>query len=440
MDDLLSCLRIRGGIPFSADGYRTSDALAFACLSYLDLDGVSTARGMTLAEVARVPEWLHEGTTASFAIRKELFLLMAASERYSECRIHHALCLADEKIRMQFAAMCVDLPDGTTVVAFRGTDNTLLGWREDFDMAYLPVVPGQQAAACYLERVAELGCPLRVTGHSKGGNLAMYAAAMAPTAGESVLQVHSFDGPGLSDEVFRSEGFSRILPKLWTCCPQTGIIGRLMNVPDNMRIVHSSAGGIRQHDPFSWEFRGPEPVLLTKTDATSDLICETLHEWLDHSTDEQRGEFVETLFQLIGTTDATHLSDLGTDRLKKLMTVIGAAGDVDPEMRRVFTRLLAQFVTLGAGNVWERVMETPLVSGAGSLWNWVKDAAKNVGPENLMEKVRDLPSGAGSLFDRVRDILDDMREAPAGETDGTEEADAEADDDLDDDLAEDGLE
>lgn len=433
MDNLLNCLRIRGGIPFSADGYRTSDALAFACLSYLDVEGFSTARGMTLAEAAREPERLHEGTTASFATRKELFLLMAASERYGGCRVHHALCLADEKLRMQFAALCVDLPDGTTVVAFRGTDNTLLGWREDFDMAYLPVVPGQQAAACYLERVAELGRPLRVTGHSKGGNLAMYAAAMAPTAGERVLQIHSFDGPGLSDEVFRSEGFARIRSKLWTCIPQTGIIGRLMNVPDNTRIVHSSAGGIRQHDPFSWEFRGPEPALLTQPDATSDLICETLHEWLDNSTDEQHGEFVETLFQLIGTTDATHLSDLGTDRLKKLMTVIGAAGDVDPETRRVFTRLLAQFVTLGAGNVWERVMETPFVSGAESLWNWVKDAAKNAGTETL-DKVREIPSGAGGLFDRVKDILDEIRD------DGSEEAEAEADDDLDDDLADEDLE
>lgn len=371
MDDLLNSLRVRGGISFSADGYRTSDALAFACLSYLDFDGVTTAQGITLAELAREPERLHEGTTASFETRKALFLLMAASERYGECRMHHAICLADEKIRMQFAAMCIDLPDGTTVVAFRGTDNTLLGWREDFDMAYLPVVPGQQAAACYLERVSELGRPLRVTGHSKGGNLAMYAAAMAPTAGENTVQICSFDGPGLSDEVFRSEGFCRIRPKLWTCCPQTGIIGRLMNVPEDMRIVHSFANGIRQHDPFSWEFRGPEPVLLIKPDATSDLVCETLHEWLDHSTDEQRGEFVETLFQLIGTTDATHLSDLGTERWKKLLTVIGAAGEVDPETRKAFSRLLAQFVTLGAGNVWERVMETPLVSGAENLWNWL---------------------------------------------------------------------
>ena len=431
MDDLLSCLRVRGEIPFSADGYRTSDALAFACLSYLDLDGTASADGMTLAELGREPERLHKGTTASFELRKELFLLMAASERYGGCRMHHAINLADEKIRMQFAAVCVDLPDGTTVVAFRGTDNTLLGWREDFDMAYLPVVPGQQAAACYLERVAELGRPLRVTGHSKGGNLAMYAAAVAPTAGERVLQIHSFDGPGLSDEIFRSEGFSRIRPKLWTCCPQTGIIGRLMNVPEDTRIVHSFAGGIRQHDLFSWEFRGPEPVLLTKPDGTSDLICETLHEWLDHSTDEQRGEFVETLFGLIETTDATHLSDLGTDRWKKLMTVIGAAGNVEPETRRVFSHLLAQFVTLGAGNVWERVVETPIVSGAESLWNWVKDKAKDAGTEELRDKVRDISAGAGDLFDRVRELLDNGTDDPEGDR-LWDELDEDADDGMDD--------
>lgn len=355
MNDLTNYPGETGCMTLEEVPFGTADALAIACISYLDFDGLADRKNCTLAE-AECLGLIREGKGAAYPQRRELFSRMAGTRRFMNSRIRFYITLMDDEIRMQFSALCLDLPDGTTCVAFRGTDNTVTGWHEDFDMAYLPVVPAQMAAARYLEKVAEQhDRPLRVLGHSKGGNLAMVAASMAsPETAAQIREVYSFDGPGVTDQIYMSEGFAAIRPKLYSCFPQTGIIGRLMNYPENAEVIHSDAEGIRQHDPFTWEITETALAGLEKPDATSDLICETLHEWLDNSTDEQREAFVSTLFQMIDPDEVTHIRELGNDRLKTVMTAIDRVMDVDSETRKVFARLLGQFVTLGAGNIWER--------------------------------------------------------------------------------------
>ena len=354
MNDLNNFPGETGSMTLEEVPFGTADALAVACISYLDFDGLADRKSCTLAE-AECLGLIREGKGTAYPQRRGLFSRMAGTRRFMDSRIRFYITLMDDEIRMQFSALCLDLPDGTTCVAFRGTDNTVTGWHEDFDMAYLPVVPAQLAAARYLEKVAQQhDRPLRVLGHSKGGNLAMVAAAMAsPETAAQICEVYSFDGPGVTDELFMSEGFAAIRPKLYSCFPQTAIIGRLMNYPENSEVIHSDAEGIRQHDPFTWEITETALAGLEKPDATSDLVCETLHEWLDNSTDEQREAFVSTLFQLVDPDEVTHIRDLGNDRLKTVTTAIDRVMDVDPEKRKVFARLLGQFVTLGAGNIWE---------------------------------------------------------------------------------------
>lgn len=374
MSDLTNWPGETGALSLTEKEFDTVDALAAACISYLEFDGLSDGKGATFAEAEELGLILENAGTF-YPRQRELFRRMAGSRRYGECRIRYFINLTDEQIRMQFSALCIDLTDGTTCVVFRGTDNSVIGWHEDFDMAYLPVVPAQTAAAFYLGKVAgKHDRPLRVIGHSKGGNLAVYAAAAADSETlAQIREVRSFDGPGLSDGVFASDGFAAIRPKLYCCFPQTAIIGRLMNYPENAEVILSHADGIRQHDPFSWEISNAALTGLEGPDATSDLICETLHEWLDHSTDEQRAAFVDTLFQMVDPAEVTHLRDLGTDRLKKLTTAIGRVREVDPETRKVFARLLGQFLTLGAENVWEKVRETPLITTVEDLWDKVRD-------------------------------------------------------------------
>ena len=357
MANMVDYLAWRGDLPFEAAPWNEIDGLLIATLSYLDFHGGRDPKGWTLEEMARI-DLLQEGTSNSFAGRKKAFEAMAAGERFRRCRVHHAIALTDAEIGMQFSALCLDLPDGTTCVAFRGTDNTLIGWREDFNMAYTTRVPAQEAAILYLGRAAALSKrPIRLVGHSKGGNLAVYAAAYAKKSVQNRIEsIWSYDGPGMNRETSQTEEYLRIKDRIRSFVPQTSIIGMLMDYYEPYTVVRSTASGISQHDPMSWQVYGPRFETLPAIDQTAVVTRDTLHEWLRNSTPEQRAAFVDALFSMAESTKATKMSELTGEKLKTLLTMVGSRKEVDPETRRVFTRLMAQAVTLGFGNVidWVR--------------------------------------------------------------------------------------
>ena len=358
----------RGDLSFKAAPWNEIDALLIASLSYLDFHGGRDPRGWTLEELARIDS-VQPSTNTSYPRRKAAFDLMASGERFRESRLHHAIALTDEEMEMQFSALCLDLPDGTTCVAFRGTDNTIVGWREDFNMAYTSRVPAQEAAVLYLTRASELSRrPLRLMGHSKGGNLAVCAAEFAPAKIQNRIEgIWSFDGPGMNRENAQSEGYLRIRDRIRSFVPQTSIIGQLMDYFDPYTVVRSSASGILQHDPMTWQVYGPHFETQETLDRTAVVVRDTLHDWLQNSTPEQRAAFVDALFTLIDTTNATRMSDLTSEKLKSMLTMVGNRKEVDPETRRVFARLMAQAVSIGFGNVidWVRGRRE-----GGSQWTW----------------------------------------------------------------------
>lgn len=357
MANMVDYLAWRGDIPFGVSPWNEIDGLLIATLSYLNFHGERDPRGWSLEEMARIG-LLQEETGASFPGRKKVFEALAAGERFRECRLHHAIALTDADLGMQFSALCLDLPDGTTCVAFRGTDNTLIGWREDFNMAYTTRVPAQEAAILYLGRAAELSKrPLRLVGHSKGGNLAVYAAAYAKKRVQNRIEsIWSYDGPGMNRETSQTEEYLRIRDRIRSFVPQTSIIGMLMDYYEPYTVVRSAASGISQHDPMSWQVYGPRFETLPAIDQTAVVTRDTLHEWLQNSTPEQRAAFVDALFGMAEATRATKMSDLTGEKLRTLLTMVGNRKEVDPETRRIFTRLMAQAVSLGFGNMidWVR--------------------------------------------------------------------------------------
>ena len=163
MANLIDYLVWRGDIPFSVSPWNEVDGLMCAVLSYLNFHGLQDHRGWTLREAKRI-DLLIEAQGNTFGPRKKMFEAMAETARFGDCRMHHFIALTDEDASMQFSAMCMDLPDDTKAVVFRGTDNTLVGWREDFNMSYQTRVPAQQAAAYYLLKAAKLtDRPIRLT-------------------------------------------------------------------------------------------------------------------------------------------------------------------------------------------------------------------------------------------------------------------------------------
>ena len=303
MANMVDYLVWRGELSLEASPWNAIDGLLMATLSYLNFHGIQDARGWTMQEAKRL-DLVIESPDASFQPRKDAFIGMADSIRFGESRMHHFIAMTDEASSMQFSAMCIDLPDGTMAVAFRGTDNTLVGWREDFDMAYRTWVPGQEAAAYYLTQAANItDRPLRLAGHSKGGNLAVYAASAVPADIQDRIEgIWSYDGPGMNRQVSTGEGYKRIKDKIHSYIPQTSIIGLLMDYYTPYTVVHSVATGLSQHDPMSWQVYGGKFEEMESIDRKAEIVCETFHEWLQNSTPEQRGTFVDTLFKNSGAS------------------------------------------------------------------------------------------------------------------------------------------
>lgn len=353
MANMLNYLDWRGDLSLAADPWNDIDSLIMASLCYLDLK-VAADTPMTLEEAARTlpPYTPQKGVQGSFfGSCRALISQCALSERLSEVRLHSYVNEVDPAKEIQFSAVMADLPDGSRYVAFRGTDSTIVGWREDFSMAF-ETVPAQTAAAAYLERAALDGKRLTVGGHSKGGNLAIYAAAqVSPAVQERIERVYSFDGPGLDDATVASEGYARISDKIRSFIPQSSIVGLLLAHHEEYVVVHSNAAGLLQHDPFSWQLVGRRFLEVEQVDRASQVVDLTVHEWLKQLSSGERQLFVDTLFNLLESGSASNVNGLLSD----IPAILGATRHLSPVTVLTMAQMLGRLVKIGAGNVKDMI-------------------------------------------------------------------------------------
>ena len=349
MANIMDYLVWRGDVPISACPWNDVDSLIAATLAYQAYPPEAVLLRDAAALLPPPPEM-----EINF-IKEGRALLSAAgmTERFAALRIHRIEIRTDPERDMQFAAITIDLPDGTHYIAFRGTDNTLVGWREDFNMAFESPIPAQTAAADYLARAAEaLPGPLRIGGHSKGGNLAIYAAAhaVAPVQ-DRILTVHCFDGPGLDDATMASTGYGRIAGRIRSYLPQSSVVGLLLTYHPEYTVVRSDVVGLMQHDCFTWQLMGTRFVEVPEVDVGSQLVNQTVHAWLSRVTPEQRRRFVDTLFDLLEATGASTMKELMTDVPGRATALLRALQKVDFDTARMIITLLGEFMSIGAQNI-----------------------------------------------------------------------------------------
>ena len=349
MANMLNYLDWRGDLTLAADPWNDVDSLIMASLCYIDMPQAAD-KTLTVQEVAgMLPSYtLSKGPQGSFfGSCRALMAQCALSERFEQVELHGYVNEVDPEKEIQFSAIMADLPDGSRYVAFRGTDSTLVGWREDFSMAF-ETVPAQTAAAAYLEKAARDGKRLTVGGHSKGGNLALYAAAHVPEHVQAQIErVYSFDGPGLDDATAASEGYARIAPKIRSFIPESSVVGLLLTHNEEYVVVHSNALGLMQHDPFSWQLGGRRFLEVEQVNKASQVVDQTVHEWLKESSPEERKLFVNTLFDLLESGNATNVNGLLSD----LPAILGASVRLNPSTAWTMGQMIGRLLKIGAGNV-----------------------------------------------------------------------------------------
>ena len=316
MGNLFEYLSWRGDLSMNSVPVTTVDSLIFSTLSYLNFDGIVPENLQNPIPLSVAADAFLNLNSAQDRVRvkNDLQLLRAVADapRFQNIRLacYRSKLVVEEET--QFAAMAFLLDDGTAFLAFRGTDYSLVGWKEDLNMSFLDSVPAQREAAAYVtEFASSYPVLLRLGGHSKGGNLAVYAAAKVnPNIQKRILEVYNLDGPGFTGKMMSDPGYLAIVPKIQTYIPESSIIGMLLDQRDEYQVIKSRQVGLLQHEPYSWEIQAGSFAYAEEISKGNRFADETIANWIRDMTPEQREAFVEATYQLLSAGGASSVGEL----------------------------------------------------------------------------------------------------------------------------------
>lgn len=291
---------------------------------------------------------------------KQCLFALAASPRFRDMELRDYRSVLDPGTNTQFAAIAFTWHDRISYIAFRGTDTSFTGWRENFDMAYLPIVPAQELALRYVEEVVPtLPGELHIGGHSKGGNLALFAAlCCSDGVCERIARVWVHDAPGFRRGRFGPERYERLGGRLHRTLPQDSIVGMLMECPCAFHVVSAEATGIDQHNVFTWKVEGDDFVYRDRLNDSSWLLHDVIRDWLGAMDDDRAHRVVDALFAAIaasGAGDAGAILLGGPNRWGQL---VEAAKRLDPESRDVLTGALGELAGVAVRRVGHDVLSS----------------------------------------------------------------------------------
>ena len=351
---VMDYLRWRGDLPLARDGFNEVDNLVLCIISYLnfrrfdDLKTTDPTGAVALPDVAARLTEEDEQLGLSELDYIPLMRLAAETERFRDVRMFGFTHEWDEEKEMQFDAVSYLLPDNTLFVSFMGTDTSLVGWKEDFNMSFLSAVPAQERAAVYSAAMAA-ACPsrkLRIGGHSKGGNLAAWAAIHIPADLQKrrLLAAYNNDGPGFSHDMVETEAYRRVADKLHTYIPESSIVGVLLEHAEDYAVIDSSNRSIMQHEPMSWNVEGPRFVHLGQRSQMGKLSDDVLRQWIGSMTPQEREQFSDALFEVLSLSGkARTLDDLRAGGLAggaALLKQYSGAGEKEKKIiSEIFRRL-----------------------------------------------------------------------------------------------------
>ena len=345
MGNLLQYIRDFGQQPFSERPFDGVDGLVLAELTMCKWENGMIEQ----AEVRNVP-LLQDGVLVSDGFSepddRRMVELIQCSERFGTLRVSDYAYRLDPDAETQFAAITYHLPDGSHFVCFRGTDRNLIGWKEDCNMSFRAVIPSQEYACEYLARIAaRYEGTLRVGGHSKGGNMSIFASATAdPAVRDRITAIYSYDGPGLNSRADADRLYPLIEDRLHFYVPQGSLVGMLLAHPDHYAVVQSDALGFGQHDPFTWVIIDGAFSRREKRSWESLWFERTFQNWIRGVTDEHRGEFVDAVFSILGATNAEKFDDdLWRSYRENPSALKRASGDVPPDVRDHIKQMIRDF-------------------------------------------------------------------------------------------------
>jgi len=331
------------------------DSLVLSQFVYLNFNGIvpelpdcgDPVRIGDLLKAELIPQMLKDVWNPKS--NRRLLIALGMSPRFRDIRLScysDSISIVEEK---QFAAVTYLLDDKTAYIAYRGTDFSIAGWKENFNMAFISPVPAQQEGVSYLNMVAERfpQHALMIGGHSKGGNVAVYSAMECnPQVQERIIGVYSHDGPGFKDEIFTSEKYARIKERIHKTLPQSSLIGMLLQHHEDYIVVESKQFWLMQHDPFSWivsngDFRYKEGIT-----GGAKHIDNAINHWIASLDDKKRELFVTTIYSVIESMGVEKITDFNADWHKKAMKAMRTLRGIDAETKRFVLETIKSLIAL----------------------------------------------------------------------------------------------
>lgn len=351
MGSMLDYLDWRGDLSFAQSPFNEVDNLILSQLAYVNFEGIvppkESNESISIREAAELYFNMYEEATImnfGFLIRISVPLLKSLGEcnRFANARLSKYVNIIDPDEQKQFSAIHIKLSDGTIYIAYRGTDNTIVGWKENFNMSFMMPVPAQLEAVRYLnETIGETNIRLRVGGHSKGGNLAIFSSIMCQSSiKEKIIEVYNNDGPGFDRKMTQSKEYKEMLSRIKTIVPESSVVGMLLEHEEDYHVVKSSKSGFMQHDAMTWEVLGKRFVHVGHITKESKLLDATLKAWVNKMDKEQREQFVDAIAYVFHAANIESLDDLSQSKWKKASEMLIVINHMAPEHKEILTKTL----------------------------------------------------------------------------------------------------
>jgi hypothetical protein len=402
MANMLDYLDWRGDVPFSADPFNEVDSLVLSEAAYVDFEGIvpgleegaptdSPHRGgipvVRIADVVRRFWELHneaeiQNSGTLYKLAPYVLDKLCTGARFGDMMVGGYVNTVSQEKNEQMSAITFFLSDGSAFTAFRGTDDTLIGWKEDFTFSFMKETEGQKSAVNYLNRLYG-GCncgsgrealegkaaghrteqegadfPVRVGGHSKGGNFAVFAASFCDKAvRDRIVRVYTNDGPGFLEEVTETEGYLEILPRINSVIPEESLFGVLLTSRYYHKMVRSSEKGIWQHDALSWQIKRNHFEEAEKISEGSLMLKKTIETWVYGMTPEQRRETVDIIFTILEDTGFENVSEFASEHFKSIGELARAYSELSGEEKRIFHETGLRLLKSGASSIAEELQD-----------------------------------------------------------------------------------
>ena len=338
MGNIIDFINWRGDITFDERPFTEVDNLILCEMAYAHIEEVMNQdASISVAEAGR--RYFERTDHPDYTLGIETLRAACEAPRYERLIIRNFETYLDEKT--QFGAMCIDISQGITCIIFRGTDESISGWREDFAISFRVTI-AQELAATYLEKhVNDDGKKYIVMGHSKGGNMAVYASMVLPKEKqEAIVQIYSNDGPGIPKEMKDEKGYERIRDKIVRYVPTYCVVGKLFELDVPATIVKSTGNDMKQHDATTWEVTRSGFVEADDLSDKCVLTNNIFHDWIESVDMEERKAFTIEFFNALELDGNETMIQFHQDGLKGIFGVATSTVKFTGPAKRAIAKLV----------------------------------------------------------------------------------------------------